>query len=316
MDYGQLAYIKAEEIENYLRVAAAKRTGRNAVSASFYPRCEISGGYEPCSVIGGASTALTVTLTLRAPQGANEIKVRLFCGDKIAAYVTVSLSAGETGRYTMLASVYPSGGEKLRIAASENGLILEQMQILADGDGVTVTGGKEIMRCDFAGDAVYTLTEENGYIYLAKIGGAKVNAAHGSEYDIAVADGGVKVICRDDVGNLWGICYDFDLAEQSRVNLGDAPEKVAIGQNPYGLTVAGVIKDEVYLCECEYDFSGRTDFARAEINTLADDVYLVKQSNNPALIITRDGKLYAKLPMPSTGSRDSISVTLSLETGG
>ena len=42
MDYGQLAYVKVQEIEAYLRRAATSKQIGTAASASFYPHAAFS----------------------------------------------------------------------------------------------------------------------------------------------------------------------------------------------------------------------------------------------------------------------------------
>ena len=122
MDYGRLAYIKTEELESAFRRRSAQSERRNSLGASFYPRAEIAGGYSPCAISGEGSAGLTVSVTLRAPAGANGIKVSLYCGGKIAAYARVTLAEGETGRYSLLSAVYPAEGERLEIRSDSRGL--------------------------------------------------------------------------------------------------------------------------------------------------------------------------------------------------
>ena len=136
MDYGQIAYVKVQEIEEYLRRAATSKQIGTAASASFYPHAAFDGGYEPCTLSAhGGSVGLSVAIEISAPLGATDDKIRLYCGNKLAAYVAVTLPENGKGRYAMFASVTPGNGEKLKIKADTNKLLLDEFSVLADGGG-------------------------------------------------------------------------------------------------------------------------------------------------------------------------------------
>ena len=315
MDYGRLAYIKTEELESAFRRRSAQSERRNSLGASFYPRAEIASGYSPCAISGEGSAGLTVSVTLRAPAGANGIKLSLYCGGKIAAYARVTLAEGETGRYSLLSAVYPAEGERLEIRSDSEGLVLEEFALLIEGNAVKITGGETRARCDCTNGKIYTAYAKNGYVYVCDESGKTASATHGGVFDISAADSNVYVICADDVGNLWGVRYNAELNETAREYLGDAPEKVALGLSPFGLTVAGLFGGEIRFMECEEDFSGRSDWVRADFETRADNVYFGKQSRSPALFLERDGHVFAKLPVPLLGFREHVSAQIRLAFG-
>lgn len=315
MDYGQLAYIKAEEIETYLRKAAQSADRRVTAKAAFYPRVALENGYEPCSVYGSGSVGLSVSAVLSSPSGVNGVKVRLYCGDKIAAYTSVTLSAGDSANYTLLASVYPQDGEKLKLVADGYGLLLEEMSVLADGNGVYVTSGQENFKSDYIGSDVFLLSENNGEIELSKYGGAKVIVAHGSIFDLVAASNEIKVLCCDDNDNMVGVTYSPDMKETGRRYLGSGMHRVAVGRGLTGLTLAAVKERKVYLAQCNYDFSGMTEWARADFETEADDVFFCKQTDNPVLFLQRGNAVFAKLPVLAKSASDVIAVLPSITVG-
>lgn len=309
MDYGQLAYIKAEEIEAYLRNSEKNAEKRNTLRAAFYPRCAIQGGYAPCSLYGSGAVGLTVVLMLSAPQGCDGEKVRLYCGDMAAAYTTVTLGAGDRAQFTLLASVYPSDTQTLCVRSEGNSLLLEEMEILADGNDVTLTSSYAGCKSDCLDGKAYLLCAENGYIYLHIAGdGQKTDVGHGNVFDIVATPTALCVVYADDNGNLWGVTYTAALEETKRVYLGDAPQRVAVGRDVGGLRLAGIWERKVYFCLCAEDFTGRTEWAQADFATEADDVYFGKQTTRPVLFLRRGGGLYAKLPLPKTESRAAVCV--------
>lgn len=313
MDWGRQAYVKAEELEGYLRKTNAGGGTRTAACATFYPRAAAEAGYVPCAAEGSGNMSVSVSLALSAPAGADEIKVWLLLGDSRAAYTTVTLPENGRGSVTMYACAYPDGALPVGVRADAQGLIIDEMRVLCEGTGAALSTARGGYRCDCLGNEIFLLHEKDGYLYLGKYGGeAETDVAHGSVFDLCCDDDSVAVLCSDDDDNLWGVKYAPDLKETSRTYLGSGKDSVAIGRTAFGYALAAVKDRKVYVARCESDFSGMTDWSRADFETEADEVYLCKQSQNPVLALRRDGKLYAKLPFAGTGSRDCVRVCVSL----
>ncbi len=298
MDYGQLAYIKAEELERYVKSVSVRKK-RNAVSASFYPRVAAESGYEPCSVSGEGSIGVAVSAALRSPQSVRQAKLRLYCGGKIAASAGVAQSGGATVSYTLFASVTPGAGETLRLEADTAGLVLEELRVLVFGDGASVDNRGGNLRAEWVGTETYLAREKQGAISLSVYGGGEITVARGQTFDICDSPDGPGMVISDDAGNLWGVAFDAEINETARVNLGAGVDSVALGRNRRGYIIAGVRGRRVYFCECGYDFSGRTDWTEADFTTEADKVYFTKHTEEPILFLSRDGALYAKIPVRS-----------------
>lgn len=318
MDIAKSAYVKAEELEAYLRKAAYAAERRNSVRTSKYPRTAAESGYAPASVVGSGNAALTVSATVRAPQGADGIVLWLYCGDKAAAYTRVTLPAGGQGNYTLLAAVYPQDGERIQLIAEREGLLLDEVHVLAEGDGVSLSGGEENVRCDYTATAAYVAREKDGYLTVRSYpDGKETTVAHASVFDIACLGGEVGVLCRDDDGNVWGVRYDAQLKETGRTYLGDGVDKVTLGLWAQGLLLAATTSaGDVLTAQCERDFSGKTDWAPMDFDCKAQDIYLAKQSENPLLFLQRDGAVFCKPPLPQSGTRDYIAAHATLIVGG
>ncbi|MCI8458728.1 MAG: hypothetical protein HFE46_03555 [Clostridia bacterium] len=315
MDWGRLAFVKAEELETLWKKTARAAEKRTSACASFYPRAAAEAGYAPCAVEGTGNVGLSVWVRVSAPQGASGIKLWLYCGDKAAAYTAITLPEGGEGSYTLFASVYPSAREKLRLCADREGLIIEEMRVLAEGGDAALTAGQEGYRCDCLHNEIYMAREQNGTLYLQKYGNEqKTDVCHASVFDMLADDNGIAVLCSDDDGNLWGVKYAPDLTERCRVRLGDGFSCVAIGRNPTGYTLAAVKDRAVRLARCADDFSGLTAWEAADFSTEADEVYFCKQTLCPLLFLRRDGQLFAKLPMGELGGKETLRVAISLQT--
>ncbi|MDE6398542.1 MAG: hypothetical protein K2L51_04385, partial [Clostridiales bacterium] len=177
MDKGERAYIKAEELEGYLQRSAQAAEKRASVCAAYYPRTAAEAGYAPCVVTGSGAVVVTVSLALSAPKGANGIKLWLYAGENRAAYTAVTLPEGGTTCVTLFACAYPeAGGTPVRVCANEQGLIVDEMRVLAEGNGAAIEARRSGRVCDSLGNDIYTAWEENGTVYLRKHGSdARVN---------------------------------------------------------------------------------------------------------------------------------------------
>ena len=311
MDYGQLAYLKAQTLEAYLNKTAASVQKTGCQSAAFYPHLAAESGYAPVTVYGSGSVGLTVTLTLRAVSAVRGAKMRLYAGDKLAAYCSVSLETGETERSVLLASVYPSEGEVLRVVCDTAGLLIEEMFVLGEGAKVRLVSRFAFARCDGQNGEVFVAYLRDGDICVRKCGTDREAAAFkGGVFDLAVYCGEVYLIGCDDIGNFMGLTYDFALNETSRTVLGRyAFDGVAIGQTGGDLLIAGLKARKLSFCTALARYKGLTAFEPADFATEADAVHLSKQSANSALFLQRGEGLYCKLPLPRRDLRDCIRVT-------
>lgn len=311
MDYGQLAYIKAQTLEAYLNKTASAVQKTGCASAAFYPHTAAESGYAPVTVYGSGSVGLTVTLTLRAEVTVQDAKLRLYVGGKLAAYSSVSLERNKTARSILLATVYPSDGEKVRIVSDTAGLLIEEMFVLCEGAKVRLVSRVAFARCDGRDGVVFMAFVKNGDVRVQKCGAQSDAAAFkGGVFDLMVRGGEVYVLGVDDTGNLLGITYDYDLKETSRTVLGQfAFDCVAIGQMGSDLLLAGLQNRKTYFCTALDRFAGSTAFEPADFATEADAIYLSKQTENSVLFLRKGEALYCKLPYRKLGLRDCIRAT-------
>ena len=307
MDYGRLAYLKAEEVEKYVR-GIAKSENMGAAACVFRPNTALESGYET-ALYGSGAIALAVNISVSAPSGAENIRVWLYCGDKNIDYANVTLAAGSGGEYTFLCCAYPdSDGEKLGVKAESSGLLLNELRLLAIGDGVTLSHMQSACKCDCVGLTVYLAREEDGEITLAKIpDGGKVNVAHGTVFDLSAHSSGADVICRDDNGNLWGVGFDGNLNETARIFIDGHADKLALGRTSDGLSIAALSGGEVFLAECGECFSGMTEWQSADFGSGFGDVFFCRQSGSKVLFLQKGNRVYAKLPAPEFKAKDCIA---------
>ncbi|MDE7395742.1 MAG: hypothetical protein K2M95_06465 [Clostridiales bacterium] len=315
MDYGQLAYIKAQTLEAYLNKTASAVQKTGCASAAFYPHTAAESGYTPLTIYGSGSVGLTVTLTLRAAVTVKGAKLRLYVGDKLAAYCSVSLDSGKTERSTLLATVYPSEGEVLRVVCDTAGLLIEEMFVLCEGAKVRLVSRFAFARCDGRDGKAFIAYAKDGDVRVRACDTeAETVAFKGGVFDLAVRGDGVYILGVDDTGNLVGITYDYGLQETSRTVLGQfAFDCVAIGQTGGELLLAGLQNRKTYFCTALDRFAGNTAFEPAAFATEADAIYLSKQSENSMLFLRRDDALYCKLPFQKLGKQDCICVTFGYE---
>ena len=311
MDYGQLAYLKAQTLEAYLNKTAASVQKTGCQSAAFYPHTAAESGYAPVTVYGSGSVGITVTLTLRAVALVQGAKMRLYSGDKLAAYCSVTLETGETAQSTLLASVHPSEGEILRVVCDTAGLLIEEMFVLCEGPKVRLVSRFAYARCDGEAGAVFVAYLQGGDVCVRKCGtDLEAIAFKGSVFDLSVYGGEVYLIGCDDIGNFVGLTYDFELKETSRAVLGQyAFDCVALGQMSGDLLLAGLKDRKITFCTALNRYEGLTAFKPADFATEADAIHLSKRAENSALFLERGEGLYCKLPTPRRELYDCIRVT-------
>ena len=311
MDYGQLAYLKAQTLEAYINKTAASVQKTGCSSAAFYPHVAAESGYAPVTVYGSGSVGLTVTLTLRATVSVRSAKLRLYAGDKLAAYCSVSLDSGQTTRSVLLATVYPSEGESLRVVCDKGGLLIEEMFVLGEGAQVRLASCFAFSRCDGQNGEAFVAYARDGDVCVRRLGTSfETVAFKGGVFDLSVREKEVYLVGCDDNGNLLGVTYDFYLKETSRTVLGQhAFDCVALGQTGGDLLLAGLKDRKLVFCTALDRFEGITAFEPADFATEADAVYLSKQSTDSVLLLQRGEGLYCKLPNPRRRTRDCIRVT-------
>lgn len=289
---------------------------RNCRCASYFPRTAAEAGYAPCAIAGSDIVSVTVSLLFSAPQATDGITVWLYVGDKRVARTAVTLAAGGKQSNTLFAAVYPSGREEICVKADRQGLLIEEMRVSVYGANAFLASLQDGFACDTLSGHIYMARQEDGYIYVYKYGAdIKMNVAHGNAFDLCAANNALALLCSDDDGNLWGVLLDENVNETARVYLGDGFDRVAIGRSGTGFTLAAVKDKQIYLAQCEPDFSGRTAWQRAPWASTADSVHLCKQTDSPVLLYSRDGQIYAKIPVETLGGRDTVQAHISLVTG-
>ena len=311
MDYGKLAYVKAEEVERYIRKKAAAETEEKCVSAVCFPHAELYYGYTPVRIMGSKSVGVMAALKVSAVSSTVENKITVECGSKLCATTRVTLAGGEEKRFSLYFSAYPGSGEDVRIFSEGGGLILEEANFLVVGAGAKIITSSVMSRADFRNGDIYVACEREGYTELTNATtGKSVSVAHGSTFDLSVHDSGISVIVSDDNGNMQGVLYDFSLGELSRKYFDTRMEKIAVGRSVGGLVLAGIRGGKIYLSYCDKDFSGWTDWEETDFVSSALDVYFSKQTDYATLFIRKSDGLYCKLAVPECGSHGSLTLAL------
>ena len=309
MDFGKLAYVKAEEAERYIRKKASEEAEERCVSIVCVPHAELSSGYIPVRISGNKSVGVMASVRVSAVAAVSAANVRAECGGKLCAATTVTLNRGEECRFTLFFSAYPGSGEYVRLISDESGLILEEVNFMVTGAGAKITSSAVLARADYFGSDLYVIYEKNGYVELTSVNkGITVDVAHGSTFDIAVTEGGVCVAVSDDSGNTLGILYDLGLKELNRKYVGAKFDRIAIARNTGGLVMAGIRNSKLYVCYFAEDFSDGTEWEETDFVSSADDVYFSKQTDNATLFIRRGDGVYAKLAVPAHGDHSSLKL--------
>lgn len=307
MDYGRLAYIKAEELERAVLRLGSEKALWQVRSATVYPNRRIESEYAPLSVWGNGEILLVASVRVRAPQGADNAKVWLTLGGKSIACGRVTVGAGERTDSVLTAAVV-ADGETLGVWADGAELVLEEMRVLASGDGVALSTAASAVVCDGVDGQIFWARADGSGMHIRKAGAENAATLSGSAFDLTAVSSGVHVLIANG-DELTGVVFSHDLKEIARVRLGAGGESVAIGGCADGLALAVVRNGTVYTAKCGEGFTDATEFVPLDGGIRADGVRLSKQCDSPVLFLQRGQKIFAKVPLAFFTVRGSSSVT-------
>ena len=305
MDYGKLAYLKAEELESRLSAPGRKLPA----AAGFAPRIQLTGETELAALRASGAVAVVLKLTLSS-----------------AAPVSGRLSAAVNGLVFAEAAVAFDGGHtELMIGAAEftgeamlslvpenlSGAVLVRAEVLTvGGDGI----GREAS--DFA-------VAENETAVLAAVGrdmsvigrvlsadgtlGRETVLGRGSRFDVCGAADGFILAHNDATGNLW------------LKKLNNALETTAV------LHAGCVCDGRVWLAYAR-DGEIRLRTADAGLTKLsasvaagfgrADGVRFVRGAPRPVAVVSEDGRCRLKFSEPETVLGATLAVTAGFTAEG
>lgn len=290
MDYGKMAYLKAEELEGRISV----NTRRLPASASFAPSVPLRAPYRIAEIKGTGGIAVMVKLTLYA---ATAVDGRIAASLNGVTFADCRVTFTGTHSEVLLGAAELSGGAILALEPS--GLAaarLERAEVVTiGGDGV----GKEVS--DFA------VAESGGHVLavfgrsMSVIGRPIADGALGDEHvlgrgnalDACGCPDGYYLVYDDPLGNLWVKRLDATLQETATAYAGRDVTSPAVFADGDGVYLAFVQDGEVYVRTCTADLRFVGEPVAAGFG-YADGVAFVRGAPTPMLIVQSRGKCYLK----------------------
>ncbi len=313
MDYGKLAYLKAEELESRLSAPGRKLPA----AAGFAPRIQLTGETELAALRASGAVAVVLKLTLSS-----------------AAPVSGRLSAAVNGLVFAEAAVAFDGGHtELMIGAAEftgeamlslvpenlSGAVLVRAEVLTvGGDGI----GREAS--DFA-------VAENETAVLVAVGrdmsvtgrilaadgtlGAETVLGRGSRFDVCGAPDGFILAHNDATGNLWLKKLNNALEMTAVLHAGGSAASPAVCMYDGRIWLAYARDGEIRLRAADAGLTALSAEVAAGFGR-ADGVRFVRGAPRPVAVVSEDGRCRLKFSVPETVCAAAFTVTAGFTAEG
>lgn len=305
MDYGKLAYMKAEELEARMRPAVRQ----GAANAGFTPDAA-ADGLRLTEIRVGGSAVLLVKLTLYAPADL-AATLELTLDGMTIADAAVSLQKDVRHTEMVMGCVDLSGTGILALRCDDARVTVERVEIGLVGDSAGVT--REASDFRFArrasGGAAGLATSQVITVYPVAGGiGTGKTLCRGNSFDLCATPEGYAVLNCDPVGNLWLRTLDEDLTETGAVRVGDALDSPTLTFTDGRLVGAGLIGGSIVVFSAvENAVTFPVPFGGA-----VDAVYFVKDAPRPILAVTSGGKVFIKTAADVPMGNETVAVKAQL----
>lgn len=311
MDYGRLAYLKADELESRLS-ALSQNTNDGSAVYTVSPLFDFTTGEFVLSELAGrGDVVLFCLLELRADGDASG-KLRLKLNGLSCAEKTIELKKGETGEYTLMSVVSLDSSASVTLGFDGDATLL-RAQLLASGGGVKMSISGGACSCDKHGSvwAVADCRDANVRVRLFDEGTALMGEElyFGSGSSVSICDGsnGFVLCYVDERMNVFAVFMSDELAEQRRVFICENGSDVSVGRTADGY-VCAVVRDGHVDCYVFDDGTLCSMSTPVANESSAKSVSFVKNSATPVLVITTPDKSYIKTAATEYGSRSAIEL--------
>lgn len=309
-DYGKLAYMKVEDLENSMQ-AVAKRTfdSSKAYFSPYVSLCHLP--YEMTDFICSGVVAIIARINLNAVSPG---VVTLFIDDKCVGAARVEVGKSEK---IILGSAKTSGG-RLRLVGGFN-CDLENAEIILVGDGAFITRyASDICAVESADKIclVSSVSDSLGAFVVDKSDPrfiTPVNVGVGSIVD-ALAFENFLICYADSFDNMWGVVLNSGGEEIMRECIGDGCESIALCS--YGATViiAYVKNGEVFYKTANHLLGAVSGEHKMELQ--AERVSFVKNADPPIMVVQSEKNCFIRFCEKEINYEAGATIRLSIEVTG
>lgn len=244
MDYGKLAYIKAEELEARLLAGERRFSSESSASLSVQPNALLTEGYTAAYVRAGGRVTVFAAVTVRVDAG-QVSEVVLSVGGHKACSAPICGEIGEWRELLLFCSAYAGGDAEVTVSADGECTLMSCRLLVSGSDARLVrTGGSAntdrsgevwaLAECEGDDVRAYLFTEENFAL------SDPVYLGTGMRADVAGGADGFAFAYADDLGQVFVVFAGLDLTVKRRVFVTGGGRDAAIAACENGWLLAVV----------------------------------------------------------------------------
>lgn len=314
MDYGKLAYIKAEELES--RLNADKRAADEVTGVTLRPSFDFSlGEYALPSVYACGGVTLTVRARIRADESASEDEIVLLINGMRAASTAVTAEKGRSVDALIICAVRLNGTAELRLSAFGKALVLKGVQLAVCGEGAALESIGGDAAADKCGNTWCMVEVEDGSVIAYAF--SEPNASFNPHYigagryaDVTKTDDGFLIAYSDESKNAFAVFTDKSLSTVSRTFVCGGAESVTATAYCGGYAFVTVESGRVAVRFIGKGGGGSSAPSYPELDGGVKAVRFVKNADSPMLVLRYSDRSVLRLAQPETGGTESITLTV------
>ncbi|MBR2989108.1 MAG: hypothetical protein IKC64_05240 [Clostridia bacterium] len=315
MDYGKLAYMKAEELER--RMINEKSERMICADYTATPSFDLTTGksYPVCVVKAEGTLTLILVISLSGDEGEGEVKVYL--GDKTLISSKVEIEQGKTQTITLTRAFSTSGSAIVSVAGGKCAKILESVQVVAVGQNADIITNQAKSAVDNNGQSWGLVCSENERVRMYPFSenefnlSAEIFVGYGANADICASQEGWTVCYIDDEGNTTVASVLPDNTVTNITVIGSGASACAIATDEGKYILCEIVDDKLYCRKLSSSFSP-SERVEVSLPFVAEGIAFVKGVPTPMLTIYSKGRSYLKVIEPKPQKFDAVSVTITL----
>lgn len=314
MDYGKLAYLKADELES--RLNDSLKASKNSVCTDYTvnPVFDFKCGDYPLSEIrADGSVTLFVRMTVRADSDITGGEVKTLINGLKAGGSVFGAASGNTVELFVMCAINVSGTASVSLS-SDSDCTLMSCQLLLSGEGAAISGrgGDSAADCLDGKWALVTSSDDyvNAYLFTEEnfTLANPVYIGTGRRADVAAGKSGFCIAFVDAAKNPFLTLTDPELNVISTVFAGGEAERVAVAACGDGFVFATLSDGKIAVRYVDAH-GGMSEPEAVDVTGAPERISFVKAAERPELIVYADKRSYLKCAPFEHGGSDVIDLT-------
>lgn len=316
MDYGKMAYIKAEELEARL-TSMAVGSDDKVTDLTVKPVYDFyCGDFALTSIRASGSVSVIIRLQLRLDEDADELPVYLKVNGLRSAETLINGSAGEVKDALIVCGIKLSGVAELTLSADNAAMVLLTAQIVVNGDGACLSGNGGDAAADKCGSVWCVVScEDNcvvGYAFTESSPTlTPVYIGAGKKADVTATDNGFLVSLVDGTGNAFAVFLSTTLSLIRRVFVCGGAAAAAATAYGGGYAFVTVEDGRVAVRLIGEDGAGCSEPSYPDLGDGIKGVGFVKNAATPTLILRYDDKSVLRYADEEECAEESVKLSVS-----